>query len=521
MAANDGLWIAPDGEYQDLVRDLCGSDPRLCQPDEKMSGYEVHWSSRQCRVLALEFQHNGSDGATPVSLPPHEFRDAETLRRHFSEQQEQHTNTVYIVEGANRDFVGVLGPHFNLHPSAFMEYERIRAVAGPPNQGQSTVLASNYATRDYICLSYQELVLVPDPVRGKFRARCPDTARLIRGARLNGEFGKVGTVHRKCVFWSRTRPANDGWDSIVICDPPLRRIRIFDDGPMKGLELPAAPGLPGDGYVDFIPLDAQARCRRGPPRTSIADDMIFYLTTHSDLVDMSYPNSVSLFLKKIVASHHTKHFDYLRKYAMETLRGMGRQSNFARFDLSAVEANWSDIQTLERRLSHFFIDLEESLVQLRVPLDTPNPNQIISWQDVEADFRFLYHRFKWVRESVDRVNSSLTGLASIAGNRQAFREQEVSLRLAERSRNLTFIGLLFIPLSLISSIFSMAEPYGPGQDKFWIYFVICIPAAIFVVTTYYVSDLLVSSSRAFLGSFRGLPTVRPWWRSDQSVEKMA
>lgn len=222
----------------------------------------------------------------------------------------------------------------------------------------------------------------------------------------------------------------------------------------------------------------------------MADDLLFYLTTHGRLVDLTSPDSISLFLKKIVASHYTRHFDYLRKNIMETLRRMGRQSDFTLFNLSAVEANWSDTQTLERRLGHFFLDLEEVLIQLHVPLSQPDPGQISSWQDFEADFRLIYHRFNWIRESVDRVNSSITGLASIAGNRQTFREQQLSLQSAEISRSLTFIGLVFIPLSLISSVFSMADSYGPGQGKFWLYFAICIPAVVFVVAAYYCPIML-------------------------------
>lgn len=298
-------------------------------------------------------------------------------------------------------------------------------------------------------------------------------------------------------------------EGIIFCDPPLRRVRILDEGPMKGHEYSMPPGPPGDGYIDFVPLETQEKCRRGPPRTSMADDLCFYLTTHGGLVDtgMATPDSVSFFLKKIVASHYTKHFDFLRKKVMETLRGMGRQSHFAYSDLSAIEANWSDTQTLERRLGHFFLDLEEILVQLGIPLTPPEPSLVTTWQDVDADFRFLYHRYAWIRESVDRVNSSLTGLASIVGNRQAFRDQELSLQSAERSRNITFIGLVFVPLAFIASLFSMAAPYGPGQDKFWLYVVICVPASVLVVTAYYVS---ISRHQAFSDSLKGVLPALPW-----------
>ncbi|PSR82751.1 hypothetical protein BD289DRAFT_370842 [Coniella lustricola] len=492
----DGAWIAPDGDYQQLTRDLCGADPRLRQQDEKMSRYGVYWSSRPCRVLALEFQEKDLDGrAYPVVS--HEFTDAESLGLFLNQrscQDEQavrgarptaHHNRVYIVEGANRSFIGVLGPHFGIPPSLIMDYERITTVAVAPDRGQSSLLYSNWGTRGYFVLSYQELFSLPLAARDKARARCPDTARIIRGTRQNGKYAETGMIHRRCGFWSDIRATQNGWDSIIFCDPPLRKIIILDDGPMKGHEVLALPHPPGDGYIDFFPPEIQLACRAGPPRTSIADDMCFYLTKYHEFVGVRDPDSASLFLKKIIASHYTKHFDFLRKNIMENLRGMGRQSHFAYSDLSSIEASWSDTQTLERRLGHFFLDLEEILVQLRIPLETPDPRKVTSWQDTEADFQFLYYRYKWIRESVDRVNSSITGLTSIAGNRQA-------LRSAERSTHITFIGLLFIPLAFIASLFSMADPYGPGKDKFWLYFATGIPVTILVMMVYYIFDILLN-----------------------------
>jgi hypothetical protein len=90
-------------------------------------------------------------------------------------------------------------------------------------------------------------------------------------------------------------------------------------------------------------------------------------------------------------------------------------------DLAAVEANWSDCQTLERRLQLHCLDLEGILVQLRLPLERPDPREINSWQDVAADFQMLYHQYNHARSWVEKINSSMTALTGIAGNRQAFR----------------------------------------------------------------------------------------------------
>lgn len=297
---------------------------------------------------------------------------------------------------------------------------------------------------------------------------------------------------------------------------------------MKSCEVPLAPGPPDGGYVDFLPEHIQVQSRQGPPRTSFAEDLCFYLTTHGSLVGMTSPDSVSLFLQKIIASHYSKQFDYLRQNVSSAVGKMGRQTDFTAFALSAVEESWSDAQTIERRLSEFCFDLEEILIQLRVPLGPPEPSQIASWQDVGSDFRLLYHRFDYIRQYAERVNSSITGLASIAGNRQAFREQQFSLRAAERSRNLTFIGLVFIPLAFISSLFSMSEPYGPGGDRFWLYFAISVPMAALVVAVYYIADIVEIRYRSgrsipfFLNHFLGLFLAQPGQRtSSRSLERMA
>lgn len=98
-------------------------------------------------------------------------------------------------------------------------------------------------------------------------------------------------------------------------------------------------------------------------------------------------------------------------------------------------------------------------------------------------------RLPAAQQTAERVNASTTGLASILGSRQAFKEQQLSLHAAEKSRGLTFIGLIFIPLAFISSIFSMSEPYGPGGDMFWLYFAISLPVGLIVLAAYYVFDL--------------------------------
>jgi hypothetical protein len=46
---------------------------------------------------------------------------------------------------------------------------------------------------------------------------------------------------------------------------------------------------------------------------------------------------------------------------------------------------------------------------------------------------------------------------------------------------LTYIALVFVPLSWVTGLFSMSEHYSPGQEQFWIYFATALPLLLVVL----------------------------------------
>jgi Mg2+ and Co2+ transporter CorA len=163
---------------------------------------------------------------------------------------------------------------------------------------------------------------------------------------------------------------------------------------------------------------------------------------------------------------------------------MRRQYDFAALNLADVEANWSSCQTLEKRLHQYCNDLEYILAQLHIPLKRPDFAQDVSWTDVNVDFQMLHYQFENARNWVSKINSNITGLTGIAGNRQAFREQQLSLNAATRTRNITTVGLLFVPLAYVATLFSMSGEFAPGGDRFWLYFAIALPVTMVVFAAY-------------------------------------
>ncbi|KAH7175973.1 hypothetical protein EDB81DRAFT_634869 [Dactylonectria macrodidyma] len=299
------------------------SDPRLSQPDVKLLELGISWENRDVKIRAIEFGKAQDDQIllSPISGP-------DALARCLARERPdgKARRTAYIFEGMNRDVATVLGDHFQMHPSMFIIYERT-ANAASRSEGSYSMLATSLAIQTYLCMSYRELVTLPNELLGYFSLRCSATGRDV----------------------SITR---DGWDSIVICDPPLRNVTVTDKGPTRGCSFPAY-AKPTRGYIDFLLADIQAKTLQGLPRTSMADDMCFYLATHSTLASLTWetPEVVAIFAKKIIASLYARHFDHLRTTVIWSQLPMRRQSDFMGLELAAVESNWSDCQTLEKRLS--------------------------------------------------------------------------------------------------------------------------------------------------------------------------
>ena len=249
-----------------------------------------------------------------------------------------------------------------------------------------------------------------------------------------------------------------------------------------------APGRFQGGYLDFLPPDTQLESRCGPPRTSMLDDMCFYIQRHQNLLSNDNPDCVALFAQKIVASQYLLHSEFLSSSISYVQFHLSRQNRIQLeyFSNDFVEAQWSDMQALERRMTEYCYDIEAIMLQTSIPLEVPSTSKSMSWDDVKSDFQFLHMRFRDIRHRAEMLNSTITGLASMSGNRQASREQELSLKEARSTRALTILGLVFIPLAYTSSLFSMADPYGPGSERFWVYFATSFPLILLAVAGYYV-----------------------------------
>ncbi len=559
-------WLTGHSSYQAFVSSLSTADPRLSHRDPKAVAQKIPWLDYG-RVVSLEAGDDNSFGEV------NSFSDPGSLESHLAKQGSRvGKRVVYIMEGLGPGFVGVLGHHFQLHPSVFIDHERV-VVMNQTWQGESdgVPLVSLLQGRDHVRLKYFEPLQFSKPPTS-FRLACGHTGRHIGVSRSDDKFTDVGVVRRKCTMWNR-RTEGGGWEcayyqrcigiktltsalGLVICDPAVTTV-CTGDYYQDRYDVVTKPYQ--GGYVDFVPQAAQIRhAKSGPPRTSFLDDIVFYLQTHArdtlsqaaDLTGsdpMADPDLVvGTFVRKIVASHYFKLAEHVRATLSVVQRGLSRKHDLTTFPMEKVEALWSDIQAWDRRVgSEYCEDLEAILFQLGIPIRHPDTSEhhrdgiyrptspsfplqhdsvpgtpasgmstavgegldadcfqfqrqqseLQRWLSPMLDFQFLLLRFRELRHRVECLNSAVTGLASITGNRQAYREQQLALETARRSireakssKAITLLSLIFIPMAYTSSLFSMSVPYGPGQEQFWLYFATAVPLILVVLAGYYILD---------------------------------
>jgi hypothetical protein len=277
--------------------------------------------------------------------------------------------------------------------------------------------------------------------------------------------------------------------AVILCDPQLHELVSGDD--KKQYRSTAFQ----DGYIDFIPpptyREFRAQSRRPEhPHECVLQDLQHYFINYAHLLedpalsasptsptsttkpasfkptpsDLNWnrPQTASFFLKKIVAAHYLQLVDYIK--AM--LPSLELHLTTAWID---EQDQWKSLQTISRRCGNYRDDMEDTLLSLGYALKDPNSTELRDWRDIEKDFQYIYFRLGILKARADTLMQAMTGLASIAGNRQNLEE-------AKRVKRLNLLALLFIPLAYTSSLFSMQDSFAPGATQFWVYWVCGVAA---------------------------------------------
>jgi Mg2+ and Co2+ transporter CorA len=101
-----------------------------------------------------------------------------------------------------------------------------------------------------------------------------------------------------------------------------------------------------------------------------------------------------------------------------------------------------------------------------------------SGNDEEDNLWDLRHEFQRISAQLLLLQNRTEAIVNVAA---AIINIEESKRAIEQNRNfarLTYLGLVFVPMSFVSSFYSMSNDISSLKDSFWIYFVTALPITV-------------------------------------------
>lgn len=388
---------------------------------------------------------------------------------------------IILVEDISPRLICSVGAAFDIDPSFFAGYisTDFEAIENKPPTPSLATLPSVTAERGHLHLHYH---LVMDLGSAEnFSTDTPyalksdaNVARNVR--RLPPLSGRQLALARACCSILLKKIGN-----LWICKSPLQgvsRVRLLTwiglflvDSPIKGVletgklynRYDARP-LHG-GYEDFNPppvfssfslcVEKDLHCNRSmaggllrhfmtPPVVSPVSPQILSISYYALRVSLS-----EWLLYTLLISRYCKHYEY-------SLNDISTRLH---------DNDIIDLQRWRRRT-------KQSRQKLEILA------HFIDYWGQGSDtqgWSMMLKDIQYIQKQLDDYSRSLEQMLTVATSMVQLLDSRRSILEAVSVRRLTYIALVFVPLSWVSSLFSMSDTYLPGHSRFWVYFAVAFP----------------------------------------------
>ncbi|KPI44757.1 uncharacterized protein AB675_8303 [Cyphellophora attinorum] len=396
---------------------------------------------------------------------------------------------IVIMEDVSRSYMGILGSRLRIPPTFFARHLLEQSVLEDFRIDDSKDDEAQSFTLPFFRFAKAPKVSSNQPLEEMYRVKANAT-RLFAFPKPHGTFDLRGTiieVEHCFSFWCRTRADND-WDVVILVDPPLKNealavntsSRLSIGTPRKCsyiAEYPPNRVLPSD-TTTWPTLEK-----------SHEPDAFFDLVSNHfhqpDFHTPSDPFMCSLPLRQIALQSWN---DFLN-HAMHCLiltKGEPYPDN-AHFS-SAISMLWAPTveEWLLGRMVKWSRRLHIEATVLSVimrgfniaPLSTHSVGGGHDGNDLATRSKVGSKEARmWalIREKTLEYKSLYDDMASSYMQVCSLRESLASNQQARGVRRLSAMGALFVPVSLSATLLSMADPFTPGKDRFWVFFAIAVP----------------------------------------------
>jgi hypothetical protein len=262
--------------------------------------------------------------------------------------------------------------------------------------------------------------------------------------------------------------------ALILVDPPLSEI-FYRGGDNvntgQKVKLDLRPYL--GAYEDFLKAPPFSQALKTPQyseRGGMLKDLVRYWKRASpQCFDSADPSiqSLAYYPLRIVAAEWVKYIAVM----LHCIKLYEYEGNH--LDLEKFHMDLRELQGWRRRSMVSHQKIRTVIRHLKMHAST-RPEQRTDVALVLEDFEFINRNIEDAGRRLESMLPVVTSLVQISDARQSFVET------ANISR-LTVLALVFVPLSYISSLFSMNTTNMPGSPHFWVYFAVAIPVTLIVI----------------------------------------
>lgn len=261
--------------------------------------------------------------------------------------------------------------------------------------------------------------------------------------------------------------------ALILVDPPIgKHFTQGGDGERSrnDIRLDLKPYM--GTYEDFVQLPPFSQAKKVSEyikRDSMLSDLVQYWKyANPRCFDPTDPSiqSLAYYPLRIVAAEWVKYIAVMQ-HCIKLYEYEGNHLDLEKFNMDLRE-----LQGWRRRSMVSQHKVRVVIRHLRMH-NSVQPEHCADVGLILEDYEAIHRNIEEAGRRLENMLPVVTSLVQIIDARQSFAET------ANISR-LTVLALVFVPLSYVSSLFSMNTTNMPGSPYFWVYFAVAIPVTLVV-----------------------------------------
>lgn len=430
-------------------------------------------------IRLLEYNANGTVHSDLAHLNQRE------LSRLF-ESPTQAIGRVLFIENLRPDVMSCVGEHLEVDPIFFADYitTDFQIVEKAPPPTSLAFCPSQIVEKGYVHIHYQQVIDLgnigyDENLQYDLHAEHNVPRNIRRLPHLSGRqlalaraCCSVLVKKRRDTWYSKCTPvlknrqptniptSNNHNIAIILTDPPVRE--VFQELKRGKKKTYPATSLHG-GFEDFQQLQAEVWDKR-----SMLSSLLHYFGNHppgfrpsnpSTLCFAYYPMRIAL-AEWVLFVHLVSRYQKYYEYSLQDVHKR------------PLEIDIVDLQRWRRRITQSRQKLK--LLSQFITYWRKDEADKQTWDMLLLDIDSIISRLQDYGHSMEQVVPIATGMVQLLDARE-------SARQTTRVTTLTYIALLFVPLTWTAGLLSMADPFLPGGEKFYVYISTAIPLSLFVL----------------------------------------